>query len=352
VDRSYDPVLIETNLIAILPPLPRQCRMPDWLTHGALIAGRVLAGLVGCVCFYLAFFLYEDEEGEIENKLQDKLDGLWIRVHDRARITGSTAAALLNKVGEASLRLIDRLFEHPISPIKLIAISSNISIGGFFLSLAYREYVDTLGPATPHYLRNTMTEIIMAVCFFSLAALSGKKSRLWALIALIPAAILSTFLIYVWTVQSLVFGFSLLVDYVALIIIRRLFSGIASSSSLIKIILIMGTLLVFAILVTFGPLRLWRATYGLTAFAWLILGFEIASLNLTTALFCSVPVIFLAGILLHWCLWPIISRVIYPLSRHKIVTNRKVLLSIGTLCLIFAFRLEHVGAKELLKLFS
>jgi hypothetical protein len=325
-------------------------RMPHWLTHGALIAGRALAGLVGCLCFYLALFMYEDEEGVWQDRVDELIDTLWIAIHDRARITGSTAAALLNKMGETSLRFLDRLFGHPISLIKLIAISSNISVGGSFISLAYSDYADPGQPA-PHPVRGVMF-ILTAICFFSLAALSGKTSRIWALIALGPPAILIAVLTYMWAAQSVVFGFSLLVDYLALTIIRKLFSEIASSLSLIKITLIMAILLVFAILVTFGPLQLWRATYWLYALAWILLGLEIASLNLTTALFCSIPVILLTGIFLHWCLWPILSRIIYSLSRHKVITNRKALLSLGTLCLVFAFRLEHVGAKEILKLFS
>jgi len=29
-----------------------------------------LAGLMACVCFYLAFFLYEDEEGVWQNRIE------------------------------------------------------------------------------------------------------------------------------------------------------------------------------------------------------------------------------------------------------------------------------------------
>ncbi len=75
-------------------------------------------------------------------------------------------------------------------------------------------------------------------------------------------------------------------------------------------------------------------------------------LNATTILACILPLGMLTFVLLHKLAWPTFSRLIYPLSRHKVLSNRKFLVPVGTLCLTFALNLEHVGAKELLKLLS
>lgn len=67
---------------------------------------------------------------------------------------------------------------------------------------------------------------------------------------------------------------------------------------------------------------------------------------------CLLPLAVVVFVLLHWLLWPLLSRLISPFSRYKIITNRKTLIAIGCLCMTFAFNLEHVGAKEVLKLLS
>ncbi len=50
--------------------------MPHTLNPLVLVIGRVLAGMVAAMAFYLAFFLYEDEEG----KWQNRLENVWIAV--------------------------------------------------------------------------------------------------------------------------------------------------------------------------------------------------------------------------------------------------------------------------------
>ena len=60
------------------------CQAPELRMHHALIiVSRVVAGLVGALAFYLAFFLYEDEDGVWQNRV----DNLWRSVYRRAQGT-------------------------------------------------------------------------------------------------------------------------------------------------------------------------------------------------------------------------------------------------------------------------
>jgi hypothetical protein len=51
--------------------------------HALILVSRVVAGIVGGVAFYFALFLYEDEEGLWQNRIEK----LWASVYDRAKIT-------------------------------------------------------------------------------------------------------------------------------------------------------------------------------------------------------------------------------------------------------------------------
>jgi hypothetical protein len=78
----------------------------------------------------------------------------------------------------------------------------------------------------------------------------------------------------------------------------------------------------------------------------------LAGLNVTTALLCQVPAIMLCVVLLHKLIWPALSRLLYPLASRKVITNRKALISVGSLCLLYALNVAQVGVKDVLKLFS
>ncbi len=133
----------------------------------------------------------------------------------------------------------------------------------------------------------------------------------------------------------------LCINFFALFIISLLFDFIANSASVIRI-------------ASWSSLRSqcfpsWMI--GSTLFGLAVIGpFVIA--NLTTIIYCLIPDLLLAVLLLHMLLWPTVSRLIYPLTRYRIVSNRKTLIAVGTLCTTFALHVEHVGIKEVLKLLS
>jgi len=98
--------------------------------HQVLIVGsRVVAGLLGALAFYLAFFLYEDEEGGLQNRIDD----LWIMVHERARFTQSTSTALFNKVGEVLINMFGRAFGKRLFSFRSLVVSLNLSLAGMFM---------------------------------------------------------------------------------------------------------------------------------------------------------------------------------------------------------------------------
>jgi hypothetical protein len=100
--------------------------MPHSFLIYAQWAGRVIAGIVGCFAFYMAFFLYEDEEG----RWQNRIDELWVAVHDRARITDSVSIALFNKIAQTLVLAANRVFGKRLISIQMFAVSTNLSLAG------------------------------------------------------------------------------------------------------------------------------------------------------------------------------------------------------------------------------
>lgn len=76
------------------------------------------------LAFYMAFFLYEDEQG----RWQNRLDAFWISIHDRALVVGSTTTALWNRVSESILELTNKLFGGKLLSYRPVIASINISI--------------------------------------------------------------------------------------------------------------------------------------------------------------------------------------------------------------------------------
>jgi len=70
------------------------------------IFGRVLSATAGCVFLYLAFFLYEDERGQIQNRLEQ----LWVSIDDEARRARDTNAAFMRGIVRIVSNTFDRVF--------------------------------------------------------------------------------------------------------------------------------------------------------------------------------------------------------------------------------------------------
>lgn len=83
--------------------------------HALMIVSRIAAGVVGTIAFYLAFFLYEDEQGVWQNRLEQ----LWLTVYDRAKVIDSTSTALFNKIGQIVLNWSARIFGRKLISIRV-----------------------------------------------------------------------------------------------------------------------------------------------------------------------------------------------------------------------------------------
>jgi hypothetical protein len=333
--------------------------MPPWLLTDMSITGRILAFAVGCICFYFAFFLYENEEGVWQNRIEN----LWISVYDRAKVTNSTSAALLNRVGEILKRVYIHLFGERLLSFQSIAVSMNLSLAG----LTFCEGVLTITRPDTFYIRIVAWAALVATVVLVICAVLPAFFRTkWAVVIswLSWLAFLVAFMetiehqmrlvpTFFYFMTSEILIVSLICDLVAVIILRKLFARLATNLSISRMIFMILAVCVLVVAIV-SSILIVPAT--LSDMAWPNDEGRLASfllmMNVPTLLSCVLPLLMLIVIFIHRLIWPLLSRILYPLTRHKIVTNRKVLIPVGTLCLTFAFNIEHVGLKEILKMFS
>jgi hypothetical protein len=347
--------------------------MKDILIHDAVLAGRGVAFIIGCLAFYLAFFLYEDEEGRWQNRIDD----LWIAVHDRARVTDSLSTALFNKIAQALVAVFNSIFGRRLVSFQMFAVSTNLSLAGASLGLLIVTLLDRSDPDFRAFFIGSSSSFLILLI---LASLAIRFPRRWvAITTLLPFWFTFFLVLRVMSVRSdgsmddvfaigdairnllealpMFLLFSLVSDAVAIAVIRKLFASISKSLSFVGILKMVGILvfLLLAILpIPFFALEMLSQKFqnqDLKNFAeggryWILY------LNGTTGFYCLFPVLMLVVVLAHRLIWPTLARLLYAVSRNHILVNRKALATIGGMGITVAFDLEHVGIKEILKLLS
>jgi hypothetical protein len=348
------------NCVARVRMLPAQLRMH----HVLIVASRVATGLFSCICFYLAFFLYEDEEGHWQNRIDD----LWITIDDRARITKSTSTALLNKLGEAMKRLFGKMFGQRMFSYHAVVISFNLSLACGFSAVAIGILFFTtrrdLGSTSFWY---ELAMLIGFCAFFFFLAILPMLTDMIGVLVFCSFPLIATILLIAFgevsgtrnnpflgmtiataTVCS-VLALSALSDFVVVITIRRLFATMSVSLSMRKLAGLMSVFVGLPLIFTGVPMLL---TFTHPIGYVKELATFLVFLNISTTFMCLVPLLSLIVILLHRVVWPTLARALYPFSRNRIVTNRKVWVSVGSLCVVYTLHPAQVGIQDILKLFS
>jgi hypothetical protein len=343
--------------------------VPHILSAIAIGVGRVVAGVIGALALYVAFFMYENEEGIWQNRL----DELWVSIDDRSKLTDRKSTALFNSAGQVLTATLNRLLGTRLWSFKAVGVSIDLSLGvsllvGQFLSL----FLGGNGMSRSLILGNVASALVL-LAFGSLPLFFKKQ---WStLLCFLPV----TYVLGIFLVRSLFYRhaplpwssigklflapivISVASDLWALTSIRRLFHSIAEALSLSRVISIIGGLLFIVLIVLGIPLWLNRhPSIAVAPFRFhpssallneVSVGASIVMwFNVSTALLCLAILAVLTVVLMHKLIWPTLARPIYSAARYRLITNRKALVSIGGLCLAIAFNLKKVGLGEILKL--
>jgi hypothetical protein len=98
---------------------------------------RILAGIAGALLLYVAFFLYEDEEARIQNRLEQ----IWKRIDALQSSAMSKEVAFLQGVTRTTSSILDRLLGHKLLSLQSIAVSSAFSLASLFVVLPLAQVV-------------------------------------------------------------------------------------------------------------------------------------------------------------------------------------------------------------------
>lgn len=154
---------------------------------------RIAMLFAGGLLIYTAFAMFPDEEG----RLQNRLENLWIAVDDRQKSAVGRATLLFNRIASYVTRVYNRILGASLISIQMIGVSSASSIAAFFLFAALLLFfllylsLSKHAAVAPHF--NSSLFLIGVVClvfgFFSLVfALVPSFFRNWfgRVISLVP----------------------------------------------------------------------------------------------------------------------------------------------------------------------
>jgi hypothetical protein len=365
--------------------------------HALILLSRTAAGLIATLSFYFSSFMYEDEEGVLQNRVEN----LWVAVYDRARITNSTTTALFNTIAQALRTFFSAVFGEHLLSMQALCVSGSLSIGAGLLSadvlywVRNSAWVDTISitrtvdSALAFILSHQVTvflyridylyfasehpliaETIFSLICFGLAFLPTYSKNKWALrLCSLPLVLcLLRSIALGWTgffffrgrlfylIIPIILLSSILWDFAAIFVIRKLLVSVSEVITVARLFILVCEFVLFTVGVIVFPFALVLVLDTLFRHSQRIMGFGfgaaeiLAVMNVTTVLYCFIPIGALIITLIHRFFWPVLSRVIYMVAREKLLTSPKVLVPIGILSLTFALNLDHVGIKDLLKL--
>jgi hypothetical protein len=347
----------------------------------AIIILRVLALPAGLLLLY-SLFLYEEQERELDKKVQNCLSEWWVKIDDARDYSLSVHTAFMRQVASLTDSGFNRLFGNRIISLQSLGVSVWYSIASIFLALLLEAGLTAQSPDLPLVSRLLIIAISLglALFFVSVGTLPAFTPRtawlvIWgALLAVGVVMILSgVFLGYSTIVNDpnlnrwdpkLVFGvmvtsygsicvaliIHVMTDAIFIAITRKLLRWSSGLHSFTKITGLIVFNLILAFMLIKAPLLLqdwinealidWESVitpeWGVTRDMATLIDYAIfiiikifAASNLVTALFSFVFIVLGGVMLLHRLFWPLLDRPIYALEKLGFIRRKKLAFTLG-----------------------
>lgn len=355
------------------------------MIDAVVIMLRVLLFSVSGLCFYIAFFLYENEEGKLQNKLEE----WWVKISDAKSTSLSLQTRFMRHVSGLVCSWIDRIFGKQLFSFQsagsslwhslaifsflflLLAFShkaGNITNFSFFIVQIGDSRWDALGismtgpAATPSYIFCIVVVIMFFLWFGILPALVPKRiyQFTWTLILLLIAIFVYSSLGYSQTtyeggikisdkfvpfpvmvrltVTSLFIFCLVLINVTFVAIFRCILRYAPGLDSVVKIlfVIVMNLPISVGLFIALRMLLLLMANMGLEAnfnrIAATLIGM-LAPACVFPVLAFMLHLLLVLVMFLHRLLWPFLDRPLYTLQRFGIAHRPRVISGIGTVLL-------------------
>jgi hypothetical protein len=324
----------------------------------ALIVVWILLKPVSLFLVYLAF-LYEDEEGRIQDHIQDRMGDIWIRLDDARASSLSWVAAFMKGTAKLGIWIIDSIFGAKPVSFRLLGTSYCLSLASVNMFLFFTPQPRVQWP----YLTTPLhpMHLLLAFCFLYIGLTPALFSNRWVISLWYCCLLWSTvgFLDFVHYLSSkgnpqLAFGMlgfagtwfcmSFLCDvlwiFFARWVLRRVLFALGSAqvywTVLAACILLAIMLAALPAVIGLGFLTLGEGLHILSTgllFAGVAMIFTFV-LNGVSLLTCFAALLFACLMLLNRFLWPLLQRPLYLLQRYGFIKNKKALWGTGIALLL------------------
>jgi hypothetical protein len=344
------------------------------MMNQVLLLLRILSASGGVLLLYMAFFLYENEEGKIQNSLEN----WWTSMDDRRNNVVTTHRYFLSKVSyvlrlHLDMLLGEKLFSSRATKISIsyslgsacilsIIVQASIHVGNnpyiwlIKIWLVYSGY-QWIKVATNAYVGNNqpifriilnqglLVMLILCLVYFPLVFILGDLPEA-APMAAIGVGILSVF--------------GLLFDILFVALTRKILRLAGDFSSWLKASSALLVNMIAIVCMGILPCYLGRLP-GVKQYAdWLKqFGFDdatvkmmfdlVAASNVPAILVSSAFVFLTISLFFHQFFWSILQRPIYSLQRHNVIEKKKLLGMLGLCLLYIAYPSSLDGLAGLLK---
>jgi hypothetical protein len=307
--------------------------------HIAVLVARVLIACLGFLLIYIALFLHEDEEGKLQNRLEE----LWVRIDDLQEKALSKQTVFLQELLRLLNRAFDTLLGEKLFSLRSITVSFCYSWASamFLENCSIRLRTGARGVSIIADVLDWLWPVLLFALGTVAGALKGKlytdfMMGLWGFIAgwfcwaLWPQSHRTYLLGNAIFFGALLLGLICDIAFVALS--RRVFRVVARLNKGTTIILVLLANVLVAILYA-APFYYWWFIYTIVPPGFLV---TVSSTNLI-AVCCALSIILVMLIaLIHRLLWPVVSRPVYAMGRGQLVRQPKLLLSVAIVLLTWA----------------
>jgi hypothetical protein len=120
--------------------------MAMWvLPRAALVSLRVLEAIAGLLLIYAAAFLYEDEQGRIQNKLEE----WWIRLGEEQVVALRRHTAFVREVAKSAGRGFESLFGEQLFSEQALVVSLYYSMASYAICVMVARSAPSLARSVP-----------------------------------------------------------------------------------------------------------------------------------------------------------------------------------------------------------
>ncbi len=315
------------------------------MIHWVHILLRILSGLAGLLAIYAAAFLYEDEQG----KLQNRLEQWWIAISDKQKTAASRYAIFMQEVARVANELFDKLFGPKLFSWHALKVSAVFSIGSYLLFMTFDTMrTEGLSRST---IKSLLVQPLFAAGLFWYGSHQLKMRKFFRFlihlfVALLVFTIFFGFFINYGNAGLAAIAASFLCDFAFIAMTRQTLRWCSQMERVLPVMLVILLNCFIAVVFLVGPTALYYADTSSTLMNprpeqlqrenWSVAAAAFAGMNTVDGLASSVFVLLALVAIAHRILWPVLARALYALQGIGIARRRTTMGAVGIILLTHA----------------